>query len=296
MRDMRPSMTAQSVAANILKLSYDETYGHLVPAEAVEPTRWFLQASSGWLGDLSVLLHNPLVRGLAQAVEQVSFPGISLHNAIRKRWIEAEVREGLARGAAQVVILGAGFDTLAYRLHREHPRVLWLEIDHPATLHVKQRALAEHAPDLGDNLRLRANDFSEKSLAELLKGEPDFHFRRTTLFIAEGLLMYLAEPEVRQLLRTLSSHSGPGSRLLGTILEENPHNRSSKANLKLQIIGEPYQWRIAPAALADFLRQNGLRLLVVQSDQAVLPQFLAADVSRPQLPGEEYFFCARCSP
>ncbi len=293
MRDMTPSMTAQSVAANVLSLSYDPVYGKLVPAEAVAPTRWFLQTSADWKGDLSQLLNIPLVRGLAQTVEQYTFPGLSLHNVLRKCWVESATRAGLDAGVSQVIILGAGFDTLAYRLHREYPRVLWLEIDHPATLQVKEKALHAHDPKLGANLRLLANDFSQKSLAELLQADPDFHPLRMSLFVAEGLLMYLQEPEVRELLQAIHHSSAPGSQLLGTILEDNPFNRSSRANLKLKLFGEPYQWRIAPPDLTGFLKKNGFKLEEIHLDKDVFPQFMPAAESVPALPGEEYFFSAR---
>src|SRR3954463_10787428 len=58
---------------------------------------------------------------LARAIERATVPGLCLHFMLRKRWIEHAVRSALARGARRVVVIGAGYDTLALRLAREFP-------------------------------------------------------------------------------------------------------------------------------------------------------------------------------
>jgi O-methyltransferase involved in polyketide biosynthesis len=51
----------------------------------------------------------------------VTHPGIVRHWMLRKRWIESRVRARIAAGASQVVVLGAGLDTLGVRLASELP-------------------------------------------------------------------------------------------------------------------------------------------------------------------------------
>src|SRR4051794_31802357 len=79
---------------------------------------------------------------LARAIERATVPGLCLHFMLRKRWIEHAVRSALARGARRVVVIGAGYDTLALRLAREFPALRFTEVDHPATQAVKRAALA----------------------------------------------------------------------------------------------------------------------------------------------------------
>ncbi len=293
MFDSKPSLTAQSVASNILYLSSDPVFGKLVPAEAVTPTRWFLEATPGGLGKLTAALDNPLLRSLAQVVERLSVPGISVHNAVRKCWIEEQVRDAIGAGITQVVVLGAGFDTLAYRLHRQFSEILWLEIDHPATLEVKQRAFADHE-QLGENYQLLANDFTKQSLADVLEKTKVFNYRSNTVFIMEGLLMYLPENEVRRLFKAVHRHSGFGSRIVGTALEDKSRNDPSGLNtLKLQLIGEPYLWRIAPEKFAGYLRDVGFRLVDSQQDREVIQRYLPDLPEKVTLPGEEFFFVAK---
>ena len=68
-------------------------------------------------------------------------PGILLHYALRKRFIEESARAFLERGGQQLVVLGAGFDTLAARIAEERPGVVCVEVDHPATQETKRRVL-----------------------------------------------------------------------------------------------------------------------------------------------------------
>jgi O-methyltransferase involved in polyketide biosynthesis len=51
----------------------------------------------------------------------------------RKAFCERQVREGIGAGAAQILVLGAGYDTLGWWLAPEFKSVNFFEIDHPAT-------------------------------------------------------------------------------------------------------------------------------------------------------------------
>src|SRR5436853_188733 len=128
MRD-EPSRTAQSVAAAEFLLSYDPILGDLVPREAVAPTRWCLESVPGFHGKLYHLLRWGWLRRYLRFLERKYIPGITAHVGLRKRWIEENVRNAINAGCSQVVVLGAGFDTLAYRLHQEYADVHWWEID-----------------------------------------------------------------------------------------------------------------------------------------------------------------------
>lgn len=97
-------------------------------------------------------------------------------------------RLALARGVTQIIVLGAGFDTLACRLHRGQPAVHFFELDHPATQVPKQQAL-----DPGTNLTFLPIDLATDSPSAVLRACPSFSADKPTLFIAEGLLMYFPE-------------------------------------------------------------------------------------------------------
>ena len=99
---------------------------------------------------------------------------------------------GCDRGrGVQVVVLGAGFDTLGVRLAVERPDLRVVEIDHPATLAVK-RSVVERKLGCGGPVMAEA-DFSRDDGTESLLPPGVIDRTRRTVFLAEGLLMYLPE-------------------------------------------------------------------------------------------------------
>ncbi|MEZ4587504.1 MAG: class I SAM-dependent methyltransferase [Gemmatimonadales bacterium] len=121
--------------------AHDPSLAWLVPPEVVAPIRACLREMPGLLGLGYRRMEGPFwLRRLRRQAER-SLPGGVLHMATRKAWIEREVRRAIAGGATQVVVIGAGFDSLAYRLHRERGDVAWWEVDRPATQRVKLAGL-----------------------------------------------------------------------------------------------------------------------------------------------------------
>src|ERR1035437_3638091 len=85
--------------------------------------------------------------------------------AVRTRFAEDALAAAVERGVRQLVVLGAGLDTYAYRgALRDRLRVF--EVDHPATQAWKRQRLAEAAIPLPDNLTFAPVDFERQSLAD----------------------------------------------------------------------------------------------------------------------------------
>ena len=76
-------------------------------------------------------------------MQTVVMPGFYLHFVLRKRSIENFVRQAVQQNARQLVIIGAGFDTLSVRMAREFSDLQIIEIDHPATQALKRTALED---------------------------------------------------------------------------------------------------------------------------------------------------------
>jgi O-methyltransferase involved in polyketide biosynthesis len=95
----RPSSTAALIAAATVFLSRDAALAHFVPAGAADICERCLTA-----------------RQLLPT---------------RLRWIEQAVRSAITRGCRRVVIIGAGYDTLAARLAPVFPAVRFTEVDIP---------------------------------------------------------------------------------------------------------------------------------------------------------------------
>jgi methyltransferase (TIGR00027 family) len=279
-------------------LSKDPIFGKLVASEAVAPTRWFLEAFPGLSGQLSKLIDLPLIRACLESIENLTIPGISIHIALRKCWFEEQVLKLINRGCSQVIVLGAGFDTLAYRLHRQFPGVRWWEIDHPATQQVKSQALDQHG-QVAQNLILTPVDFEQQTLHDTLEQLPDYNIHAATLFIAEGLLMYLTEAEVKKLLQDIYLNSGPNTYLVGSLLKPDTNGQlvisgsSPLVDLRLQLMGEPYRWGLASTDMSAFFTEYGFKPLETVNAKQIITHYLPnVEGSKVTLPEGEYFFWA----
>jgi methyltransferase (TIGR00027 family) len=268
MRHDRPSDTATLVARSIVLAAEDERLCRLVADGEAEVLRRILGESGGWFR--LARRHGGARRMFFQAMDRM-VPGIVPHYLARKRRIEQGVRAALAGGAARVVVLGAGFDALAWRLHAEFPAVGFLELDHPATQGVKRRALGE-----AGNFSYGRVDLAAESLAGLRALSAGV----STVFVAEGLTMYLREVRVAALLRDLARLAGPAGRVIFTFMEEDDAGSTGFRGQNplvagwLKWRGEPFLWGIRRDRLPDFLASCGLGNPEVVDDAVLRDEYL----------------------
>ncbi len=191
-------------------------------------------------------------------IERIALPGVIAHYLTRKLAIEEEVRNALVAGVSRVVVIGAGFDTLVWRLHREFPEVQWIEVDHPATQAIKVRSLGQ-AP----NLHYLSHDLvTSLPLARRLEQTQGHGLPTVTLI--EGVTMYLEAEKVVELLEDCAGLAGTRGRVILTFMEMDEHgsfdfrgqNRWVRWWLKLR--SEPFLWGISQGDLKPFLHRCGL--------------------------------------
>lgn len=292
MRPQRASATAGLVARGVVLVSREPALAHLVPPLAAETSARCIAATSPRGRRLVRTLESKWFRAAARLLERLVLPGITLHYVLRKRYLEEVARASIQAGIRQVVVLGAGFDALALTLHLEFPEVLFCEIDHPATQRVK-RAILKGQRLPRENLRLVPADLSQQTLGSCLAACPEFDPEQSTLFVAEGLLMYLAPYEVESLFGGIRQCGGPGSRFAFTFLERQPDGRpgfraaSRGVGLWLHLQREPFRWGIDPRELTDFLVASGFRLCELAGTEALRRRYLAGACRARTLPEGE---------
>ena len=168
--------------------------------------------------------------------------------ALRTAAIDAAVREAIASGATQLVILGAGYDGRAWRLP-ELTGVKVFEVDHPATQRDKRAHVAELPPTSGIVNFVPVN-FERDVLGAAL--ERAGHDRSSpTCWIWEGVVMYLTRDAMRATLAGIAERSAPGSTL---IVNYHTVNRGLLAKLMFRLIGEPQISAWTPEEMAADLR------------------------------------------
>ncbi|SHE79653.1 methyltransferase, TIGR00027 family [Seinonella peptonophila] len=253
MKENEPSMTALSVIKHLLMLAEDKKWKDLVPKEAIDPMRWCLGSTP--LGAKALQwMKSRWLRAYMRAAERVILPGTSLHLGLRKQWFERRTVEAIQNGMKRVVILGAGYDTLAYRMHTEHPDIEWIEIDHPATQQLKKEAFMKHGT-IHSNLSFKSIDFTKDRLLPFLKELEE----KPTIFIAEGLLMYLSEEQINELLDQISKSSNQELILLGTAMRPLKGGKLAFAEsswLNPNRFHEPFLWGIGSEQIGQFFKQH----------------------------------------
>jgi methyltransferase (TIGR00027 family) len=133
--------------------------------------------------------------------------------AARTRFFDEAVVTALAAGTRQVVICGAGYDDRALRFRT--PGVRFFELDQGPTQADKARRLRGMGTDLS-GLTLVTADFRNSDVASVLAANG--HDRRQpTLFLCEGLLIYLDQPALTSLLSGLAACAAPGSALAASL-------------------------------------------------------------------------------
>jgi methyltransferase (TIGR00027 family) len=131
----------------------------------------------------------------------------------RTKYIDAAVVEALAERIEQVVVLGAGFDSRAVRFGPDAPGTRFFELDAPTTQQAKIGQYRRRGVILPSNAALVSIDFEHDALSDRLD-EAGFSRTARSLFILEGVLMYLQPAAVEATLGAIVSCGGPGSRLV----------------------------------------------------------------------------------
>lgn len=266
MKPDKPSRTALIVAVGLQLAGRRATLPvSVLPADALRFGEQFLRRAYPCL---SYLLRTAWFRRLCGLLENAFLPGIYLHFALRKQLLRRHTRAALAAGCTQVIVLGAGFDTLCMEVKATRPDVCCIEIDHPATQAVKRAAA-------GGGIGFIAADLARQDLCALLAAHPGFRPEASTLFVAEGLLMYMPLDAVRALFAKMAAvapHSQVAFTWLAPLANGRPGFRdgSRLIDLWLRWRGEPFLSSMARAALGSFLTGAGFVLERLESSGDVL--------------------------
>ena len=144
---------------------------------------------------------------LCDGMRPARVPGLLASLASRTRFFDGQVLAAIASGVSQVVILGAGYDDRALRF--SSPGVRFFEVDHPATQGDKAARLAALRTAAAVPV-LAAADFGRDDVAAVLAAS-GHEAGRPSLFLCEGLLVYLDLPVTTRLLRGLLARAAAGS-------------------------------------------------------------------------------------
>ena len=248
MREGRPSFTAAAVAAARGVASVDPFAGDLLPRAIGIALHAAENASrrSPWV---------------AAALNAMSL-GLVDHIELRTAAIDEALREALDAGVAQLVILGAGLDARAWRIHGlEH--VIAFEVDHPSTQAYKRARFEMRASAVAE-LRFVSVDFERESLDDAL-AQAGHRATEKTFWIWEGVTPYLVPEATRATLAVIASRSAKGSRLAATYATPEATTlgpaMARAALVVFRGLGEPIRGMWTDEQIADALESVGFETL-----------------------------------
>lgn len=198
---------------------------------------------------------------LCAGLRTVTLPAMQPSLTARTRFFDGQVLDAISAGLSQVVMLGAGYDDRALRFRS--PGVRFFELDHPATQADKASRLAAIgvSREDRDDLVLAAADFTRDDVAAVLAacghaaGLP-------SLFLCEGLLVYLDQPAIAGLLAGLRAAAAERS-VLAVSLAVHPEGMNSARVLQAANAGrrtghsEPWRTILPAGAQLGLLDQTG---------------------------------------
>ncbi len=193
-------------------------------------------------------------------------PGAMGFLVARTRHIDEVLKACIADGISQVVILGAGLDSRAYRFPELKERVKVFEVDHPASQQVKLNRLQKHLGRIPDWVTFVPIDFALETLDECLP-KHGYDERLNTLFIWEGVVYYLPAEAVDATLAFIARHSGAGSSIVfdyvyaEALTAKKQRGEVSRMRRYKGITGEGFVFGIPQGTIETFLEQRGFECI-----------------------------------
>jgi methyltransferase (TIGR00027 family) len=208
----------------------------------------------------------PVLRGLARRSVERSLPGALLLHQVRTRLFDALTLAAVREGAEQIVVLGAGADSRAYRFPRELAGTQVFEVDHPETSDWKRARVRRSLGAVPANVRYVPVDLGADPAAPALAGA-GYDDGRRSFFLWEGVSMYLRPDSVDAVLSLLAA-APQGSAIAFDYLYADAVAHPSRFEggaLQAQFAasqGEPFVFGLDPALapMTTFLRARSLEL------------------------------------
>lgn len=188
------------------------------------------------------------------------FPGLGSSIRARVRYFDDFVKAATDDGLEQLVILGAGYDTRAYRIEGLKEKVKVFEVDHPGTQSLKKEKIEKIFGRLPDHVVYVPVDFETEGLGRKLIVN-GYDKSKKTLFLLEGLVMYIPPKAVDETLSFIVNNSAKGSAVLFDYFLQSVVDGTSEIGKNMRDFaaqqGEPFLFGIKEGTVEAFLLERG---------------------------------------
>jgi methyltransferase (TIGR00027 family) len=212
---------------------------------------------------------------LASDASTINVPwirGLRSHVLLRSRFAEDRLAEAVKRGVRQYVVLGAGYDTFAYRQPGWARGLRVFEVDHPASQRAKRERLQRAGVAPPDNLEFVAIDFEHVSLGDGL-GASALDFSRPAFFACLGVLVYLSQQAAEAIFRLIAAFP-ESSEIVFTYSVSSPSLKPEEARRRevlssmVESMGEPWRTHFEFDVLEGELKKLGFKVVLLTAEDA----------------------------
>lgn len=183
-------------------------------------------------------------------------------NACTKH-IDGILQAAAEKGLEQVVIIGAGLDSRAYRFQQQIPGVRFFEVDLPATVARKKELIQAAVGKIPATVVYVPADYRNGKMDSALR-QAGYDRKRMTLYIWEGVTRYIDAAAVDSTMQFIAQNAAPGSELVfDYIYDDIARGDFSKIPwarfqaVRMAAYGHPWKFGIAMDKAGEFVTSRG---------------------------------------
>ncbi|HEX3013380.1 MAG TPA: SAM-dependent methyltransferase, partial [Methanobacterium sp.] len=184
----------------------------------------------------------------------------------RTKFIDSVFQKAISNEFDQILIFGAGFDSRGIRFGDLNKKTIIFELDAPVTQKAKINQLKKRGIRINPNITFISIDFNKESLEDKLI-ESGFTKNKRSLFILEGLTMYLNPEAIENTFSVINQFAGNDSELIfdyvysSVLREENLYYGESEVLKHVNDANEPWSFGIEKGEIESFLKDRNLKLI-----------------------------------
>jgi methyltransferase (TIGR00027 family) len=208
-------------------------------------------------------------------------PGLNEYMIARTAYFDGLFMDALQQATPQIVLLGAGYDSRAYRFARQNQGTKIFELDIAPTQNRKVQCLKQARIDIPADVKFVSINFNQKSLKDVLE-RAGYNQNQKTFFSWEGVSYYLDAVSVDNTLAFVSQQAHPDSTIAFdytiTLTDQNKdtyYGAEKFAQTMREAHGdEQLTFSIAETDIEPFLASRDLKLVEHLEDQQIEQRFL----------------------
>ena len=185
---------------------------------------------------------------------------------VRARYAEDKLQECINNGVKQYIILGAGWDSFAFRKQELLNDIHVFELDFPSTQKRKKNKLDELGLTLHENVHLTPIDFETTSISEALSNS-DFDPNLPTFVTWQGVTYYLTMDAIEHVFNDLGNFCQGGLDIVLDYIDDRFFHEWKKSRHTRRIhravsfVGEPFKSGFNPKTFPNWLDERSFDLV-----------------------------------